>query len=92
MAEKTPEEQWTEINSGRSFLIAVLDQVDGVWDALAAKDAKAPKIKTDVNDVPINISNSDKGNDFVLIEVGAVKGSEEVQVTLDIPRKWVTNA
>lgn len=91
MADKTPEEQWSEINYGRSFLIAVLDQVDGVWDALASKDAKAPRIKTDVNDVPINISNSTKGSDFVLIEVGTVTGGDP-QVVLDIPRKWVTDA
>jgi hypothetical protein len=91
MADKTPEEQWTEISYGRSFLIAVLDQVDGVWDALATKDASAPKIKTDVNDVPILISKSDKGNEHVLIEIGNVQGGEP-QVVLDIPKKWVTDA
>lgn len=92
MADKTPEDQWIEINFGRSFLIAVLNQIDGVWDALATMDATAPRIKTDVNDVPINISRSDKGNDFVLIEIGSVQGSPDAQIVLNIPRKWVTNA
>ena len=91
MADKTPEEQWTEINYGRSFLTAVLTQVDEVWDALASQEAKAPKIETNVNDVPIKISKSDKGNDFVFLEIGETS-DKNPQVTLDIPRKWVTDA
>lgn len=89
MPTLAPEQQWEQINYSRDFLIAVLGQVEAVWDALESLDATAPKIETDVNDVPIKISRSDKGKDFVFIEIGETT-QKEPQVVLDIPKKWVT--
>ena len=92
----TPEEQWLEINYSRGFLIAVLDRVKAVRDALLVQQATADEIRTNVNGVALTYRETGEpgvdntGTGWVHIQIGTTSSvplpvqCDEIQFTSKI--------